>query len=85
MSRSVFAARFTAAGGEPAMSYLGRWRMLLAADRLGQGVSIGVVARELGYGSESAFGAAFRRITGAPPGQSRARIIRSAAAGERAV
>jgi AraC-like DNA-binding protein len=81
MSRSVFAARFTAAGGEPAISYLGRWRMLLAADRLGQGASIGVVARELGYGSESAFGAAFRRITGVPPGHSRARVSRSEAAG----
>ena len=37
LSRSSFAARFTATVGEPAMAYLTRWRMMLAADRLASG------------------------------------------------
>ncbi len=73
MSRSSFAARFASVAGEPAISYLLRWRMHLAADRLGRGAPVGVVARSLGYASESAFGAAFRRATGTSPGAMRAR------------
>lgn len=71
LSRSGFAARFVEACGEPAISYLARWRMLLAADRLAGGVPIGTVARDLGYGSESAFGVAFRRVVGVSPGRHR--------------
>lgn len=67
MSRSSFAAAFSASIGEPAIAYLIRWRMHLAADRLGRGVAIGEVAHGLGYASESAFGAAFRRVTGTSP------------------
>jgi AraC-like DNA-binding protein len=71
MSRSGFAQRFTSVCGEPPGSYLTRWRMLLAADRLGRGEAISTVALDLGYGSESAFGAAFRRTTGTSPGRLR--------------
>jgi AraC-like DNA-binding protein len=71
LSRSGFAQRFSDACGEPAITYLARWRMMLASDRLAQGVPTAIVARELGYGSESAFGAAFRRITGMSPGRLR--------------
>lgn len=71
MSRSAFAQRFTETCGEPAIAYLARWRMLLAAERLARGVPICVIAHDLGYGSESAFGAAFRRITGTSPGRYR--------------
>jgi AraC-like DNA-binding protein len=68
MSRSSFAARFKATVGEPAMDYLTRWRMLLAADRLARGdAPIAIVAPSVGYDSESAFGAAFKRIIGHPP------------------
>ena len=67
MSRSSFAARFASAVGEPAISYVTRWRMLLAADRLSRRAPIEEVARDLGYGSPSAFGAAFRRTTGTSP------------------
>ncbi len=68
MSRSSFAARFRAAVGEPAMDYLTRWRMMVAADRLARGgAPISVVAPAVGYDSESAFGAAFKRIVGASP------------------
>jgi hypothetical protein len=45
MSRSSFAVRFKKIVGEPAMDYLTRWRMLIAADRLANsGMSIAAVA-----------------------------------------
>ena len=71
LSRSGFAQRFSDACGEPAITYLARWRMMLASERIARGVPTAIVARELGYGSESAFGAAFRRITGMSPGRLR--------------
>jgi AraC-like DNA-binding protein len=68
MSRSSFAARFKATVGEPAIEYLTRWRMMLAADRLSRtGVSISSIAADLGYESDSAFSAAFKRVFGCAP------------------
>ena len=68
MSRSSFAVRFKATVGEPAMDYLTRWRMLLAASRLSHSDgSISAIAPTVGYQSESAFGAAFKRIIGTSP------------------
>jgi len=69
MSRSSFAVRFKETVGEPAMDYLTRWRMMLASDRLASGGSIAVVAPTVGYESESAFGAAFKRVMGYSPRQ----------------
>jgi AraC-like DNA-binding protein len=70
MSRSTFALRFKEKVGEPPMDYLTRWRMMLAADRLAtKGMTIASVAPMVGYESESAFGAAFRRVIGHPPRQ----------------
>jgi AraC-like DNA-binding protein len=69
MSRSSFAVRFKDTVGEPAMDYLTRWRMLVASDRLAKGESIALVAPTVGYESESAFGAAFKRVIGASPRQ----------------
>ena len=70
MSRSTFAVRFKATVGEPAMDYLTRWRMMVASDRLANGgVSIAAVAPTVGYESESAFGAAFKRVMGHSPRQ----------------
>ncbi len=70
MSRSSFAVRFKETVGEPAMDYLTRWRMMVASDRLANGgMSIAAVAPIVGYESESAFGAAFKRIMGHSPGQ----------------
>ncbi len=70
MSRSSFAVRFKATVGEPAMDYLTRWRMIVAADRLAHGgASIAAVAPAVGYESESAFGAAFKRVIGHSPRQ----------------
>jgi AraC-like DNA-binding protein len=68
MSRSTFAARFKTTVGEPAMDYLTRWRMMLAADRLAKGrFSISTVAPAVGYESDSAFSAAFKRVIGRSP------------------
>lgn len=69
MSRSSFAARFTELVGEPAMSYIARWRMHLALDGLKeQRATVAELASRLGYRSEAAFARAFKRIIGIPPG-----------------
>jgi AraC-like DNA-binding protein len=67
MSRSSFAARFAALVGDGPIEYLTRWRMLLAGRSLVRGEPIGVVARSLGYASESAFSTAFKRVMGTAP------------------
>ena len=68
MSRTTFSETFKARVGMPPLEYLTRWRMRLAGERLlhsNQGV--GEIAPALGYESESAFSAAFRRIMGSSP------------------
>ncbi|RZI91865.1 MAG: AraC family transcriptional regulator [Microbacterium sp.] len=68
MSRSSFAARFTALAGVPAMEYVTTWRMLVARERLrGGDDTVAAVALDLGYGSEAAFSRAYKRVLGAPP------------------
>jgi len=70
MSRSPFAQRFKATVGVSAMEYLTSWRMLLAADRLTTTDDpVGEIAASLGYESESAFSAAFKREKGCSPRQ----------------
>lgn len=70
MSRSSFAARFTELVGEPAMTYVTRWRMGVAHTRLqDDGATVGAVASSLGYRSEAAFSRAFTRIVGTTPGR----------------
>jgi AraC-like DNA-binding protein len=70
MSRSTFALKFKETVGASPMEYLTRWRMLLAGDRLtNSGDPISVVARSLGYESESAFSTAFKRVMGCSPRQ----------------
>ncbi len=69
MSRSAFAARFSELVGEPAMHYVARWRMHLAATWLREESSaLGELAGRLGYRSEAAFSRAFKRVVGVPPG-----------------
>jgi transcriptional regulator GlxA family with amidase domain len=69
MSRSRFAARFTALVGRPPLDYLAEWRMQRARGLLrAGGVSVGEVAGRLGYRSGAAFSHAFRRRLGVPPG-----------------
>ena len=69
LSRSAFAERFTNTVGLPPMSYLTRWRMLLAGQRLRESSdTIAQVAASIGYESESTFSRAFTREMGVPPG-----------------
>jgi AraC-like DNA-binding protein len=69
LSRSSFAERFTAYMNMPAMQYLGRWRLQIAARRLEDPqVSIAQAAAEVGYQSEAAFNRAFKRHAGVAPG-----------------
>ncbi|WP_052699742.1 helix-turn-helix transcriptional regulator [Martelella endophytica] len=68
LSRSQFSARFRAAVGQAPMDYVLHWRMTLARQALTRpGMTVAKVAEELGYASESAFGAAFRRVMGTSP------------------
>jgi len=74
MSRSAFAARFTALVGEPVMAYVTRWRMQVALAALrDEGATVAELAHRLGYRSEAAFARAFKRETGMPPGAVRRR------------
>nr|WP_196242414.1 AraC family transcriptional regulator [Azospirillum oleiclasticum] len=68
MSRTSFAVRFKRCVGVAPLDYLTRWRMLLAGERLAtSATSIAALAPSLGYESESAFGAAFKRVMGCSP------------------
>lgn len=74
VSRSTLAARFKSAVGQGPLEYLTRWRIELAARQLRQGsTTLAVVARSVGYGSESALSVAFKRVTGVSPGDYRRR------------
>ncbi len=68
MSRSIFARRFREKVGETPISYLTRWRMMLAAERLADGRDpLAQTAHALGYESENAFNTAFKRVMGCSP------------------
>ena len=69
LSRSGFAARFTALVGEPPLEYLARWRMTKAAQLLREShVPLITVAEHVGYKSEASFNRAFKRWGGTAPG-----------------
>lgn len=69
MSRSTFFDRFRRAVGMAPMEYLLHWRMVLAKQLLEQRSGpIAEVARQVGYGSASAFSIAFSRHVGVSPG-----------------
>jgi AraC-like DNA-binding protein len=72
VSRATLARRFAEVVGEPPLTYLARWRMHLAAQRLKYSTdTVGAIAREVGYASEYAFNRAFARHRGQPPGRYR--------------
>lgn len=74
LSRSAFAERFARTLGVPPMTYLTRWRMLIASQKLRESrASIGRIAADVGYESESTFTRAFARETGMTPGACRRR------------
>lgn len=72
VSRAALGKRFTALVGEPPLTYLTSWRMALAAELLADdAVTLAAVARRVGYASEFAFSAAFKRVRGISPSQHR--------------
>jgi AraC-like DNA-binding protein len=80
MSRTSFAERFRTVAGVPPLTYLNHWRMLLAQRALRDGaVRVAELAAELGYGSESAFSTAFKRVVGESPRSYRLRARQTAA------
>lgn len=70
MSRSSFFNRFSDAIGVAPMEYLLTWRMAIASQLLRErALPIAEIAARVGYGSVSAFGVAFTRHVGVPPGR----------------
>lgn len=75
MSRSAFAARFSALAGQTPMQYLAAWRIEQARRMLRETrLSTAAIAEKVGYGSEAAFGKAFKRRVGVGPGVYRRRV-----------
>lgn len=69
LSRAAFARRFTALVGRPPLGYLTWWRMTTAARLLRDtDLPLRSVAERVGYASEFAFSAAFKRELGQAPG-----------------
>jgi len=74
LSRSPFAAKFTALVGQSPMSYLKRWRLQRAAALLrDDALTLSSVAERVGYESTAAFSRAFTRFFGVSPGRYRYR------------
>lgn len=68
MSRTSFALHFKTVTGVAPVTYLTEWRMRLAEHELREETTpVAVLARTLGYASESAFSNAFKRVTGSSP------------------
>jgi len=74
LSRAAFAARFTERVGRPPMRYLLALRMQRARTLLrDERATVATVAGRVGYGSDVAFAAAFKREVGTSPGAYRRR------------
>ena len=74
LSRAAFAQRFTAGVGQPPMRYLLDLRLQHARTLLrDRRLTVAAVASRVGYGSDVAFAAAFRRATGTTPAEYRRR------------
>lgn len=72
MSRTTFTERFRTLVGLPPLNYLAGWRMAVAGNALRTpGRSLSAIAEDVGYGSSTAFHAAFKRATGLSPGRYR--------------
>lgn len=75
MSRASLARRFTEVVGEPPLTFLTNWRITLAADLLAEpGVTIGAVAKQVGYSTPYALSTAFKRVRGVSPKEHRAAL-----------
>jgi AraC-like DNA-binding protein len=74
VSRATLAHRFRASVGEPPVTYLTSWRMLLAGEMLTDlNRSIADIARRVGYGSPFSLSTAFKRHHGVSPTEYRRR------------
>ena len=73
VSRATLAKRFVDLVGEPPLTYLTRWRMTLAADRLveQESATLTEVAHAVGYSDAFGFSAAFKRTRGVSPSEYR--------------
>ncbi|WP_055589128.1 AraC family transcriptional regulator [Peterkaempfera griseoplana] len=72
MSRSQFAARFSECVGVPPLEYLVSWRIRSAARELRTtDRTVSAIASRWGYGAESSFSHAFKRVMGVAPGRYR--------------
>jgi AraC-like DNA-binding protein len=72
MPRTAFSRLFTTAVGRPPMSYLTGWRLGRAARLLREtDAALASIAPRVGYSTEFAFSAAFRREYGVSPGRFR--------------
>lgn len=68
MSRSQFAARFTATVGETPLAYLNRWRVQRAGEALRSGSTVDEAAKAVGFASAPVLIRVFKRYHGATPG-----------------
>ena len=69
MSRAAFALNFKGQIGIAPIEYLTQWRMQVACNMLKSGDKrIADVASSVGYGSESAFSLAFKKVVKCRPG-----------------
>jgi AraC-like DNA-binding protein len=83
MSRSLLAERFVHFVGLPPMQYLAQWRMQLAAERLrSTNDTLAAIADRVGYGSESAFSRAFKRLVGVAPASFRQGMVSTSGGGD---
>lgn len=81
VSRALFARRFHERVGQPPMTFVTTWRMILAADLLLMpGATVAGVATAVGYTSPFTFSTAFKRHHGVSPRQYRDQV-RSGSAG----
>nr|WP_276514808.1 AraC family transcriptional regulator [Nocardia transvalensis] len=81
LARATFTRRFTKLVGEPPLTYLTRWRMIIAARLLRRDrAPIATIARQVGYTSEFAFAKAFKREYRIAPGAYRRERLESARA-----
>jgi AraC-like DNA-binding protein len=73
-SRAALARRFNELVGEPPMAYLTGRRLARAAELLREpSLTLGAVARQVGYGDGFALSTAFKRVRGVSPQQFRTR------------
>lgn len=79
VSRATLAHRFRSVVGQPPITYLTKWRMLLASELLADpALTTASIAERVGYGSPFALSTAFKRQFGASPTEYRRRLAADA-------